>query len=256
MLDQTNAIKWISHRGLCTAAAENTLAAFQAAVKTGFRCLETDLRVTKDQHIVLSHDPNFKRFLGPNTPVWELTRPQISTLPLGIKEPIMFFDEFIEKFAAYQWVFDIKPEQGLQTINCLIKWARTKKAHAWLSENTRFLFWNKQHEQWFLKEFPDAKLYARSGECWSAGLAVLCGLPTLGRINPKKIYAIPPRLGKLPLYSQRVVKAFHKKGPKVIAFLPQTKEDAEAAIEAGFDEILTDHNFLSCDRQPKVSKSL
>ena len=246
MRDQLGTINWISHRGLCTKAPENTLAAFQAAVKAGFKCLETDLRVTKDHHLVLTHDPNFERFLGPKTPVWELTRSQISSLPLGIKEPIMFFDEFVEKLAAYQWVFDIKPEQGLQTINCLIKWARAKKAHAWLSENTRFLFWNKQQEQWFLKEFPNAKLYARSGECWSAGLAVLCGIPTFGIINPKKVYAMPPRLGKLSLYKPRLVKAFHKKGAKVVAFLPQTKEDAHAAINAGVDEILTDHNFLSC----------
>ena len=253
MLDQSSTINWISHRGLCSAAAENTSAAFQAAVRNGFKCLETDLRVTKDRHIVLSHDPTLKRFLGPDTPVWDLTRSQISRLALGIKEPIMFFDEFVEKFAAYQWVFDIKPEQGLDTINCLVKWARTKKAHAWLSENSRFLFWNREQELRFLKEFPDAKLYARSSECWSAGLAVLLGLPVLGRINPAKVYAIPPRLGKLSLYKQRIVNTFHKKGAKVIAFLPETKEDAHAAIQAGVDEILTDHDFLSCDHNQELS---
>ncbi|MFK7827756.1 MAG: glycerophosphodiester phosphodiesterase [Oligoflexales bacterium] len=253
MFDQSNSINWISHRGLCSAAAENTSAAFQAAIKNGFKCLETDLRVTKDRHIVLSHDPTFKRFLGPDTPIWQLTRTQISTLALGIKEPIMFFDEFVEKFAAYQWVLDIKPEQGLTTINCLSKWARSKKAHAWISENSRFLFWNREHEQRFLNEFPNAKLYARSSECWSAGLAVLFGLPSLGRINPAKVYAIPPRLGKLQLYKQRLVDAFHKKGAKVIAFLPQTKEDANAAIKAGVDEILTDHNFLNCARNQELN---
>lgn len=249
MLDQSSSINWISHRGLCTSATENTLAAFQAAVKTGFKSLETDLRVTKDKQIVLCHDPTFKRFLGPNTPVWELTRSQISKLPLGVKEPIMFFDEFIETFAAYRWVFDLKPERGMTTINCLIKWARAKKAHAWLVENSRFLFWNKSQEQFFLKEFPGAKLYARSAECWTAGLSALCGFPSLGRINPAKVYAVPPRLGTLNLYKQRLIDAFHQKGAKVVAFLPQTTDDARAAIEAGVDEILTDHNFLDCDRR-------
>ena len=45
------------HRGARGLAPENTLAAFRAAVALGVTTLETDLAVTKDDVLVISHDP-------------------------------------------------------------------------------------------------------------------------------------------------------------------------------------------------------
>lgn len=45
------------HRGARGLAPENTLAAFRKALELGVTTLETDLAVTRDRHIVLSHDP-------------------------------------------------------------------------------------------------------------------------------------------------------------------------------------------------------
>lgn len=44
------------HRGDLQHHAENTLEGFQAAIELGVDWLETDLRVTRDNIIVLSHD--------------------------------------------------------------------------------------------------------------------------------------------------------------------------------------------------------
>ena len=45
------------HRGARGLAPENTLAGFAKALEIGVTTLETDLAVTKDGVIVLSHDP-------------------------------------------------------------------------------------------------------------------------------------------------------------------------------------------------------
>ena len=45
------------HRGARGLAPENTLAAFARALEIGVTTLETDLAVTKDGVLVLSHDP-------------------------------------------------------------------------------------------------------------------------------------------------------------------------------------------------------
>lgn len=45
------------HRGARGLAPENTLAAFRKALEIGVTTLETDLAVTRDRRIVLSHDP-------------------------------------------------------------------------------------------------------------------------------------------------------------------------------------------------------
>jgi len=45
------------HRGTRGLAPENTLAAFRRALAIGVTTLETDLAVTRDRVLVLSHDP-------------------------------------------------------------------------------------------------------------------------------------------------------------------------------------------------------
>ena len=45
------------HRGARGLAPENTLAAFRTALDLGVTTLETDLAVTKDDVLVISHDP-------------------------------------------------------------------------------------------------------------------------------------------------------------------------------------------------------
>ena len=46
------------HRGARGLAPENTLAAFRTALAIGVTTLETDLAVTRDGVLVLSHDPH------------------------------------------------------------------------------------------------------------------------------------------------------------------------------------------------------
>jgi len=45
----------IAHRGYKAKYAENTLAAFRGAVEVGAHALETDIHLTKDEVVVLSH---------------------------------------------------------------------------------------------------------------------------------------------------------------------------------------------------------
>ncbi len=47
----------VAHRGARTVQAENTLAAFLLALVQGADALETDLRFTADDELILFHDP-------------------------------------------------------------------------------------------------------------------------------------------------------------------------------------------------------
>jgi glycerophosphoryl diester phosphodiesterase len=51
------AIDLQGHRGARGLAPENTLAAFQVALAIGVTTLETDLALTADDVLVLTHDP-------------------------------------------------------------------------------------------------------------------------------------------------------------------------------------------------------
>lgn len=52
----------IAHRGYKAQFPENTLAAFRGAVDVGAHAIETDLHLSKDGVVVLSHVRQFKKF--------------------------------------------------------------------------------------------------------------------------------------------------------------------------------------------------
>jgi glycerophosphoryl diester phosphodiesterase len=52
------------HRGTAGTHPENTIVSFQAAVDLGARYLETDIHLTRDGEIVISHDPDLERICG------------------------------------------------------------------------------------------------------------------------------------------------------------------------------------------------
>ncbi|KAG7009848.1 GPI biosynthesis protein [Physcia stellaris] len=54
----------IAHRGYKAEQPENTMGAFEGAVKVGAHALETDLHISKDDVVVLSHDATLKRCFG------------------------------------------------------------------------------------------------------------------------------------------------------------------------------------------------
>lgn len=73
------------HRGARGLAPENTLAAFRAALAIGVTTLETDLAVTRDGVLVLSHDPRLNPALtrGPDGKWLAAEGPPIRSLTLA-----------------------------------------------------------------------------------------------------------------------------------------------------------------------------
>src|SRR5438094_9617020 len=69
------------HRGTRGLAPENTLAAFRKALAIGVTTIETDMGVTKDDVVVISHNPNLSPDLvrDPEGHWLASQRPQIRT---------------------------------------------------------------------------------------------------------------------------------------------------------------------------------
>jgi glycerophosphoryl diester phosphodiesterase len=85
------------HRGARGLAPENTLAGFERALAIGVSTLETDLAVTRDDHVVLSHDPSLNpaitrapdgRWLAGKGPaIRTLTLPELQRFDVGRIDP-------------------------------------------------------------------------------------------------------------------------------------------------------------------------
>jgi glycerophosphoryl diester phosphodiesterase len=72
-----------AHRGACLLAVENTLRAFELALEAGADLIETDVRATRDGHLVLFHDPTLQRLSGRSEHVSALAWDELRDIPLG-----------------------------------------------------------------------------------------------------------------------------------------------------------------------------
>jgi len=72
-----------AHRGSSHTFIENTLAAFDQAVKDGADGIELDVQRTKDNIIVVIHDEHLQRLAGVDKYLWELTWDEVQELSLS-----------------------------------------------------------------------------------------------------------------------------------------------------------------------------
>ncbi|MFA5858655.1 MAG: glycerophosphodiester phosphodiesterase [Elusimicrobiota bacterium] len=75
--------KIVAHRGASVTAPENTMAAIKLAWELGADIVEIDVRLTKDKHIVLMHDPSAKRTSGHNLAISTVTLSEVQCLDVG-----------------------------------------------------------------------------------------------------------------------------------------------------------------------------
>ncbi len=79
----------ISHRGAWGLEPENTLRSFRLALNYEVDMIETDVRLTKDNNLILFHDSDLKRLYNINKRIEELSLNEIKE----INEEIPFLDE-------------------------------------------------------------------------------------------------------------------------------------------------------------------
>jgi glycerophosphoryl diester phosphodiesterase len=72
----------IAHRGSHLKVPENTLAAYENAIKEGADYVEIDLRTTKDGHLVIMHDASVSRMTGIKGVVKDLNYNDIKDLKI------------------------------------------------------------------------------------------------------------------------------------------------------------------------------
>lgn len=73
----------IAHRGASGHAPENTLAAFRLAAKMGAQFIETDLRLTRDGHVIAIHDATVNRTSNGRGRVSRMSLAKIRELDAG-----------------------------------------------------------------------------------------------------------------------------------------------------------------------------
>ncbi|MFA6666334.1 MAG: glycerophosphodiester phosphodiesterase family protein [Armatimonadota bacterium] len=73
----------IGHRGIAAEAPENTLASFARAIELSPDMIECDVRHTKDDNLIIMHDPTVDRTTDGSGCVAKMTLEEIKTLDAG-----------------------------------------------------------------------------------------------------------------------------------------------------------------------------
>ena len=93
---QEQEIRCFSHRGGRMEHDENTLSAFEASYDAGYRGFETDIRMTKDGALVITHDSSLERTTDGTGTVEEKTEAEIRSLNTKQGNKMLFLDELLD----------------------------------------------------------------------------------------------------------------------------------------------------------------
>ncbi len=102
-----------AHRGASAHAPENTLAAFELALRQGAPAIELDVKLSADGHVVVIHDPSVDRTTNGKGKVARLSLAELRALDAG-----SFFSEKYrgEKIPTLEEVFDLVGKRALINI--------------------------------------------------------------------------------------------------------------------------------------------
>ncbi len=119
-LNKNHVIQFFAHRGSRFEYPdnENTMYAFQESYKDGARGYETDVRMTKDGDLILSHDESLYRTCGVDVQTEDLTTKECKKIRTKGGQPLAMCQELVDFLADKEGMyveFEIKTVKSLYT---------------------------------------------------------------------------------------------------------------------------------------------
>lgn len=239
------------HRGARAAMPENTLPAFEYAIKAGVDVLELDMSVTKDNVIVVSHDSTLSAPVctGPrdHVPIRTLTLAEVREYDCGAKQNPGFPKQKTvpgTKMPTLDEVFTMAKSSRVEfNIETKINPKRPELAPSPDEFVKLVLDIVKKHgleDRIILQSFDFRTLHAMKT------IAPRMRLSALYSGEPKDYVAIAKEAGAgivspvYPAVSPERVAAAHAAGLQVVPWTPNKPEEWQRMIDAKVDAIITD----------------
>ena len=106
----------IGHRGAAGLALENTLESVKRAVSLGADAVEFDVRLTRDRHLVLSHDPDLSRVSTSHARLEDLDFAQLRKIKLNNGELVPTLGEALDAVATTPAIIEVKVDGCAQEV--------------------------------------------------------------------------------------------------------------------------------------------
>lgn len=219
-----------AHRGGAEEFPENSLAAFEAATRLGFRYLETDVHLTADGVVVAFHDEVLDRVTDGTGAVAGLTWNEIRDAKIDGSEPIPTMAELFAAFPGARFNIDAKSEAVVDPLLALIR----------------------EHgaaDRVCIGAFDDERLArvrtSLAGVCTVLGPNAIARLKAAGHRVPVGRLAgdcaqVPIRHGRWTVVERRFVRAAHRRGLQVHVWTIDDADEMDRLLDLGVDGIMTD----------------
>lgn len=234
----------IAHRGFVPAElaaqgiAENTRAAFAAALAAGAGVLETDCHLTRDGVVVLAHDADLSRVAGDPRFIADVDAAELADI-FADRGGLLTLEQALAAFPAAHWNIDVKAAAVAAPLGRLVA------PHA---------------ERVLVTSFSESFRSAALGAAHAAGSAILPATSpgrgalirvllavTLGsrRLAARALAGfdalqIPERQGPIRVLSRRLVDAAHANGVEVHVWTVNDAATMRRLVALGVDGVVSD----------------
>jgi glycerophosphoryl diester phosphodiesterase len=230
-MNSKNKILIIGHAGGKKAGPENTLKVFKKAIELKADYIEFDVRLSKDNEIVIIHDPDTYNASAVPGLVKNKTLRELKTLNVGEGEKIPTFREIIEiaNHKINLLLHICSPNMEDQIINILREYDYIKMTivscmiHRYLFKyrDLEPTLWLAALENMYYKEFPTWNVRSK----------------LINKAMNNKFYAINP---EYHLVDAQFVAYAHQSNLKIFPWTINDRNDIQSLINLGIDGIITD----------------
>ncbi|WP_366656861.1 glycerophosphodiester phosphodiesterase [Fodinicurvata sp. EGI_FJ10296] len=227
-----------AHRGGTDEAPENTIAAFDAAVRAGYTYLETDVHATRDGVLIAFHDETLDRVTDSTGRVADMDWSEIRTATIQ-GHPIPLFEDLVASFPDARFNIDPKSDRSADLLG-----AELERLDVF--------------ERVCVGSFSDTRL-ARLRHRFGARLCTSMGPADVARLRLKAwrlpvqwrsgadCAQVPRRYWGLPVVDAAFVDQAHAVGVPVHVWTINDAAAMERLLDLGVDGIMTDHPSMLRD---------
>lgn len=233
----------LAHRGFSLDGLENTMAAFEAAVRLGYRYVETDVHATADGVLVAFHDETLDRVTDGRGRVAELPWSVVATARIGGVEPVPTLAEVLGSWPDLRVNIDVKADAA---VGPTIEVVERTRAHA----RVLLTSFSDARRRSLLRGLSRPVATSGGTRTVAAFLAAVAARSTgaqaraLGGVDALQV---PERQGRVPVVTPRTVAAAHAHGVAVHVWTVDDPADMHRLLDLGVDGLVTDRADLLRD---------